>query len=199
MTPTASCDPELAAIIDSVEAAYLRRAGLEGPYARADCALGRGLYEAALEGRGAYLYGEPGTGKTWAAACAVRLWVRSHLGESGGRAWMVTAADLLEGLKRDMDERDPKAWERARRARLLVLDDLGAERPTDWARERLEALLDARLRSGGVTVATSNLRIGELRDLWGGVEGKRMASRLSGLCGKGREVAGPDRRLEGAR
>lgn len=190
-TSTAGCDPELDELMRSVEAQRLARAGLRGTYARADCPEGREAHAAALAGRGTYLWGEPGTGKTYAAACAVRLWV-----EGGGSARLVSAKGLLDEVREGWDTGDRSALARAKRVGLLALDDLGAEQRSPWSMATLEDLVDARASAGLPTVVTSNLRIGRLRDLWGGVEGKRIASRLGGAC-DAREVSGPDRRLHG--
>lgn len=86
------------------------------------------------------------------------------------------------------------ALRRAERYRLLALDDLGAERPTEWAIETLTRLIDTRVAEGLPTIVTSNYRIGQIRDLWGGMAGKRVASRLAGAC-RPIEVKGQDRRL----
>lgn len=163
-----------------------------GPYASAECELGREAYRRARGGRGTYLWGEPGTGKTYAACCCARLFV-----EDGARARKVTAKRLLDEIKESWDardHRDPDAMRYFERLDLLVLDDLGTERPTPWAVEELTRLIDTRAEEGLPTVVTSNWRIGALRDMWGGMEGKRIASRLAGAC-EPVEVAGPDRRL----
>ena len=198
-TSTACCDPELAAILEGLAASRLRAAGLRGRYASADSGLGRRVWGLARQGRGAYLWGEPGTGKTWAAACAVRLAVEEAVEEAPlfPDARLVSAADLLAEVREGFDGGDRGALSRACRVGLLALDDLGAERPTPWAVETLTRLVDARASAGLPTVVTSNLRVGRLRDRLGGVEGKRLASRLAGAC-EAIEVAGPDRRL-GAR
>lgn len=188
--PTAGCDPEVLRAEEQARACLLRRAGLVGPYAAADCDLGRDVWRrASEEGRGTYLWGEPGTGKTYAACCAARLAV-----ESGMRARKATAKRLLDEVKEGWDQRDPDVMRRFEGYDLLVLDDLGTERPTPWAMEELTRLIDARAEEGRPTVVTSNYRIGALRDMWGGMEGKRVASRLAGAC-ESVEVAGPDRRL----
>ena len=168
----------------------LRKAGLRGAYASADSAIGRDAYRRALDGRGTYLWGAPGTGKTHAAACAVRLAI-----EGMRRAELVTAQELLDGVKARYD--DPSAVDVMRIARslwLLALDDLGAERRTEWSMSSIEDLIDYRLVSGLPTIITSNFRLGELRDLWGGVDGARIASRIGGACERV-HVDGPDRRL----
>ena len=58
----------------------------------------------------------------------------------------------------------------------------------------LTGLIDARTAEGLPTIVTSNYSLGQLRDLWGGMPGARIASRLGGACER-IEVTGPDRRL----
>lgn len=191
-TSTAACDPGLEEVIASIVAQRLRRAGVEGPYAHAECPAGREAFgRAASGGGGTYLWGEPGTGKTYAAACAVRLWV-----ERGGTAKIVTAKGLLDDVRGEYGGVDRSSLARARGYGLLVLDDLGAEQRTEWGMATIEDLVDFRYTRGLPTVVTSNYRIGQLRDLWGGMAGKRLASRLGGACAPV-EVSGPDRRLHG--
>ncbi len=198
-TTTAACEArwadEMARHAALVAASAVRRAGLVGAYAEADCELGRRVWAGARGGRGAYLWGPPGTGKTYAACCAARL---AALGGLGARK--VTAKVLLDEVREEFDRRDGDrcAATNAARVGLLVLDDLGAERPTEWAMEELVRLVDARCAAGLPTVFTSNLRLGALRDRWGGDQGMRLASRVAGSCDIV-EVAGPDRRLAALR
>ena len=114
-----------------IRASKLRAAGLVGEYARADCELGHRLYEVAKSGVGACVHGESGRGKTYAASCAVRMWV-----DSGWKARLVSAPRLMEeiyaGFERDGDKH---ALDRACRIPLLALDDFGMERPTETAIE----------------------------------------------------------------
>lgn len=180
---------EVAEVIRRIKAQRLTKAGLLGVYASASCNLGQRLYDAAKEGHGAYLWGEPGTGKTYAAACAVRLTVLD-----GKKAKLVTAKRLLDDIRAAFDGGDKDVLKRAETYQLLALDDLGAERTTEWAQETLTRLIDTRAAKGLPTIVTSNYRLGQLRDVWGGMAGARIASRLAGAC-KSIEVAGPDRRL----
>ena len=132
---------------------------------------------------------ETGTGKTYAAACAVRMAVLD-----GTSAKLVTTSRLLDDIRSEYDGGERGALRRAELYRLLALDDLGAERPTEWAIETLTLLIDTRVAEGLPTIVTSNYRIGQIRDLWGGMAGKRVASRLAGAC-RPIEVKGQDRRL----
>ena len=167
----------------------LRKAGLRGTYADAACAVGEDAYRRARDGRGTYLWGLPGRGKTYAAAAAVRMAVMA-----GWDARLVTAKALLDAVKAEWDGGEKGTIYRAERYRLLALDDLGVERPTEWAMETITGLIDARVASGLPTIVTSNYSLGQLRELWGGMPGARIASRLGGACER-IEVTGPDRRL----
>lgn len=167
----------------------LRKAGLRGTYADAACDVGEDAYRRARDGRGTYLWGLPGRGKTYAAAAAVRMAVMA-----GWDARIVTAKALLDAVKAEWDGGEKGTIHRAERYRLLALDDLGVERPTEWAMETITGLIDARVASGLPTIVTSNFSLGELRDRWGGMPGMRIASRLGGACER-IQMGGVDRRL----
>ena len=167
----------------------LRKAGLRGTYADAACAVGEEAYRRARDGRGPYLWGLPGRGKTYAAAAAVRMAVMA-----GWDARLVTAKALLDAVKAEWDGGEKGTIYRAERYRLLALDDLGVERPTEWSMETITGLIDARVASGLPTIVTSNFSLGELRDRWGGMPGMRIASRLGGACER-IQMGGVDRRL----
>jgi DNA replication protein DnaC len=52
---------------------------------------------------------------------------------------------------------DPRAYESACQAEVLVLDDLGREQVSEWTLEQLTRILDTRYREGRRTVVTTNL------------------------------------------
>lgn len=128
------------------------------------------------------LTGPIGTGKTYAAAAAVRPLV-----ELGATLAFWPVVRLLDQL-RPGDHPDPYAD--AASADVLVLDDLGAERPTDWTRERLYALVNDRWLAERSVVVTTNLAPPQLSD----AVGERLSSRLLGGATIAR-LAGHDRRL----
>lgn len=134
------------------------------------------------------LSGSRGTGKSHAAfALARTLVLRRQL-----RTYINTAPDLLGEIKRMMNPEEEGSPEgviqRAITADLMVLDDLGAERETDYAAECLYRIVDGRYRRKGLTIITTNLRPKDFPEtrLWSRVSGVRHTTIVV--------TSGPDRR-----
>lgn len=189
-----TADSELAEALSQAMASRLRKAGLVGRYASARSELGDRALSLVRSGAGAYLWGKPGRGKTWAAAHVVREVVEASAPCGRVPARLVTAKGLLDMVRDGFNGGDRGALARVGRVPVLALDDLGAETPTPFSVETLTSLLDARYAAGLPTVVTSNLSLGELSELWGGHAGERIASRIAGMCER-IEVGGEDRRL----
>lgn len=161
-------------------ASALERAGVPQRFrgVRPDAGRARSLGE----GRGLYLFGDVGTGKTTRACAVLAGWA------SLGRGWALYASSvsLAAALMPSAPDR-ARSLERAATARLLVLDDLGKEPPTPWAVAGLFEVVDARWARGDLhTVATSQLspselalRLGERGDE---ATAKAVVSRLVGMC-----------------
>jgi DNA replication protein DnaC len=147
--------------------------------------LGAPLDEWALEGtKNVVLFGPVGTGKTHAAVAAAHR-ALTHLGLAVG-FWPVT--DLLDQLRPGAEA---GTMEAASRVGLLILDDLGAERPTDWTGERLYSILNHRWLHLLPTLVTCNAtQLSELPELCGARVWSRLAQGSLLL-----RVTGPDRRL----
>lgn len=82
--------------------------------------------------------------------------------------------------------------EYAKKIPLLLLDDIGAEKPTEWVRETLYLLIDHRSEEQLPTIFTTNCTMNELADKLG----DRIASRITGMC-KIIKMNGDDYRLKG--
>ena len=131
------------------------------------------------------LLGNVGAGKTHAAVALAR-----EVYDQGVDIMFRPALGLVEDLKPDGD---PKALERASRVGLLILDDLGTERRTDFSADRISLLLVTRYDDCLPTIITSNLAPEVLERQ----VGERIWSRLyhDSLRVK---TAGSDRRREAA-
>lgn len=128
--------------------------------------------------RGCLLLGSVGTGKTHlGAAIIAALAAQGRLVNQYGQlqARFSVVPELLDALRATIGH--PGADDPLRPlldVPLLVLDDLGAEKPSEWVVDRLYVLVNARYNAELVTVATSNYSLDELADR--GYE--RMVSRL---------------------
>lgn len=132
------------------------------------------------------ILGPTGCGKSYLAAAV--LSVLCH--RKGSLTWWSMPA-LLDRLK-DF-ERVGDLMERTIQCSTLVLDDLAAERLTDFGLDRVATLIQARYDGCRRTIVTTNLTPQALAELHG-----RMASRLLGT-GDGATViklTGADRRLK---
>ena len=157
------------------------------------------LAENLESGEGLLLVGGVGSGKTLlASAAAVRLAKKQAAGAREDfkrsfarvtdtldhllRPWVqvVSTVALFPQLKAcfDGNGRAEDILEKYKAARLLVLDDLGAEKATEWVQERLFEIIDSRYGECLPLLVTSNLLPAELE----GRLGKRIADRLREMC-----------------
>jgi DNA replication protein DnaC len=89
---------------------------------------------------------------------------------------------LLDEIRQGFSDDDKKLAIDTRLAALrtvplAIFDDIGAERPSEWVRERLLTLLGHRYDNELTTIATSNMTLAELREPLGA----RIASRIEGM------------------
>lgn len=123
-------------------------------------------------GRGLWLYGAPGTGKTRSAAIAL-----NHLSDLGWCSKFVTVSDLYDLSLRPMrvkDEDEREVWQSFYDAydagwdgwRILALDDLGKEHKTasGWIENQLDSILRNRFNTGAPTIITTNLTLDEIAE-----------------------------------
>lgn len=118
-----------------------------------------------------YLHGLPGRGKTYIAVAAIN---EVHALNDGRRCRFLRVPKLLKGLLLE-DEAEWMRW--AQGPDVVVLDDLGAQQGTDFARRTIQEIYDERVDRGRRTIFTSNLSLGELRDF---LQDDRLPSRISG-------------------
>jgi DNA replication protein DnaC len=121
------------------------------------------------------LIGSIGCGKTHLAYAAGQKLIGMKFKV---RFWMV--AELLDAIRSTYNEQTPMTDDLMEimvySPDVLILDDLGAERQTDWVNEKLYQILDKRYAEGKPLMVTSNVDMKELQ--------ARIKSRFSdsGIC-----------------
>ncbi|MEU5258964.1 ATP-binding protein [Amycolatopsis sp. NPDC021455] len=132
------------------------------------------------------LLGPTGTGKTFQAYGAIAALALS--GAACGWSF-TTAADAYARL-RPRPSVDPEAeFEKLAKIPVLVVDDLGAAKATEWTEEINYRLINFRYEHQLTTLITSNVPVANLKMSLG----DRVTSRLSEMATRA-VLAGPDRR-----
>lgn len=120
-----------------------------------------GLAELDFAG-GLYMTGPKGTGKTTSACRILKAYVREHQSNGWVSARFLSVPDWLASMRGQWGDQEEEAFQRASRCSLLVLDDIGKGKPTEWAIERLFRLVDDRYNGARPTIFTSQYDLGEL-------------------------------------
>ena len=137
------------------------------------------------DGKGLLFYGDCGVGKTYAAACIV-----NELVDRGIPCLMTSFSRILNAL---WSVEDKQAYiDSLNQVDLLVIDDLGAERQSEYVAEQVFNVIDCRVRANLPMIVTTNL---SLRELTAPTAHKRIYERLLGKCHPV-EVTGQNRRRE---
>jgi DNA replication protein DnaC len=147
--------------------------------------------EALGEGRGLWFYGDLGTGKT-----SLAMLVSKTALEAGRSVAIYSVPRLLAEIKETFDREHAESYMQLFRrlcaVDLLHLDDLGAERTTEWVLEQLYAIVNERWQDNRAIVVTTNLQnLDELREQLGA----RTVSRLAEICGDPIPIMGADLRM----
>ena len=107
---------------------------------------------------GLLLWGDVGTGKSFIAGC-----IANALLDKGVPVIMTNFARLLNKLT-DMYASDRNAYiDSFKRYPLMIIDDLGVERNSEFAREQVFSVIDSRYRSELPMIVTTNLTLEELQ------------------------------------
>jgi DNA replication protein DnaC len=139
-------------------------------------------------GEGIWFVGDVGTGKTTLAMLVSKAAI-----EACRSVAIYSVPRLLAVLRESMDSEVGllRLVEDLSRVDLLHLDDLGAERATDWALEQLYSIVNARYEEQRSLVVTTNLD----RDGLAEQVGWRIVSRIREACGEPVWMFGSDHRV----
>ena len=108
---------------------------------------------------GLILWGNVGSGKSFIAGC-----IANALLDKGVPVIMTNFARLLNKLT-DMYAGDRNAYiDSFKRYPLMIIDDLGIERNSEFAREQVFSIIDSRYRSQLPMIVTTNLSLKKLKN-----------------------------------
>jgi len=142
------------------------------------------------DGRGRWFYGDVGTGKTLLA-----MLISKAALASGRSVAVYSVPRLLAEIKETYEAGSGMSYMqlfgRLCNVDLLHLDDLGAERRTEWVLEQLYSIVNERWQDQRSIVVTTNLGLDELREQ----VGWRTVSRLVEICGDPIPIMGRDLRI----
>lgn len=147
-------------------------------------------------GVGLYVYGaEHGTGKTFLAHC-----LANELVDRGVWVRFYRDGEVLRLLRSAFSERsnvsEAEVMDRLVAPTVLVVDDFGKHRVTEWTAAAYFDVVDQRMEAGQLTIFTSNLGPADVEKQFG-ERGSGLASRITAMCDLV-ELFGPDRRLAAA-
>lgn len=138
-------------------------------------------------GRGLWLMGDVGTGKTTLAM------IVSKAALDAGRSVAIYSLPRLLNLIRGAIETEAGMvgfLERLAAVDLLHIDDLGVENTTEWVLEQLYSIINTRYEDERAMIVTTNLTYDDLVVQLG----ERTISRLVAICGNGLPLYGEDDR-----
>ena len=124
--------------------------------------------------QGLLLYGPVGTGKSFTAAC-----IGNYLLDNAKPVIMTSFVKILQDIWEN--DREAEYITILNSASLLIVDDLGTERETDYALEKGYNIIDSRVRANKPMIITSNLELNDMMECED-IRKKRIYDRILECC-----------------
>lgn len=124
--------------------------------------------------QGLLLYGPVGTGKSFTAAC-----IGNYLLNNAKPVIMTSFVKILQDVWEN--DREAEYITILNSASLLIVDDLGTERETDYALEKVYNIIDSRARANKPMIITSNLELNDMMECED-IRKKRIYDRILECC-----------------
>ena len=125
--------------------------------------------------QGILLWGTVGSGKSFTAAC-----IANELIDRMVPVIMTSFVKILQNIQGN-SEGEKIFMNLLNDARLLIIDDLGTERNTDYALEKVYDIIDCRYRAGKPLILTTNMTIKEMQENTD-IRYKRIYDRIFEMC-----------------
>ena len=126
------------------------------------------------ENQGLLFYGPVGTGKSYTAAC-----IANALMERSTPVIMTSFVKILQDIQGTGNE--AQYIQILNSASLLIIDDLGAERSTDYALEKVYNIIDSRVRANKPMLLTTNVDLDDMLECED-IRYKRVYDRIFECC-----------------
>lgn len=139
------------------------------------------------DGKGLLLYGDVGTGKTYIACM-----IANALIDKGEAVLVTNFARVLSTLQGNFNKQE--YLDSLNQFKLIIIDDLGVERGTEYAKELVYNIIDSRYRAGKPMIITTNLSLQKMATE-SDIANKRVYDRILERCYP-IEVAGDSRRMK---
>lgn len=136
---------------------------------------------------GFYIYGSVGVGKSLLAKKIMKIVLYR-----GYSAYITNIIQLMNDIKNDLNNFSDTTLRKCQNVDLLVIDDVGTEKNTDFENSRMFLITDYRYENKKPTIFTSNLKLDELTTKYD--EFGRIYSRIRGAT-QVLEIKGKDRRI----
>lgn len=125
--------------------------------------------------QGILFWGMVGTGKSYTAAC-----IANELMDRMVPVVMTSFVKILQNIQADQEE-EKAFMNRLNDVHLLIIDDLGTERNTDYALEKVYNIIDSRYRAGKPLILTTNMTVKEMQETQD-IRYKRIYDRIFEMC-----------------
>ena len=127
------------------------------------------------EGKGLLFYGTVGTGKSFTAGC-----VANALIDKDYPVYMTSFTEIVNILQSRFEGKQ-EYIESFNKYALLIIDDLEAERDTEFVQEQVYNVINSRYRAGLPLIITTNLTLDELKTP-DSIRKSRIYDRLLEMC-----------------
>ncbi len=136
--------------------------------------------------------GPVGSGKTWKAVGLLKKWLLDSGGETKRSYKFMNVCELLFTMHEEFNKKtqDSSVLRKCLAVDILVLDDLGTEKFSEWSTAQLYLIINHRMDDLKPTIVTTNYQVKELKKRFN----DRIASRLLSYVSV--ELTGADRRQE---
>lgn len=125
---------------------------------------------------GLLLWGDVGTGKTFMAGCIANELINNKV-----PVMMTSLTKIINNLQGFVISDKNEYLNSLNKFKLLILDDLGAERQSDFALEQVFNVIDNRYKNQQPVIITTNLTLSELKKP-SDIKYKRIYDRILEMC-----------------